>query len=64
MTDIETVTDIPYKSVERYIKTLKDKGIIERKGSKKTGGYYLCEEVKKKLAEEESGEGKTSGGDK
>jgi ATP-dependent DNA helicase RecG len=50
MTDMETLTNIPYKSIERYIKTLKDKGLVERRGSKKTGGYYLSEETRKKLA--------------
>ncbi|MDR0368485.1 MAG: putative DNA binding domain-containing protein [Bacteroidales bacterium] len=49
MTDIETLTGIPYKSLERYIKILRDKGIVERKGSKKTGGYHLSEEIRKKL---------------
>lgn len=29
------------RSVERYIKELKDKGIITYKGSLKTGGYYF-----------------------
>ena len=41
MTDIESITDIPYKSIERYIRILRDKGIVERIGSKKTGGLYL-----------------------
>ena len=34
------------KTVERQIKTLMDKKLIERRGSRKTGGYYVVE-VKK-----------------
>ncbi len=49
MTDMETITDIPYKSIERYVKTLRDRGWVERKGSRKTGGYHLSEEIKKRL---------------
>ena len=30
----------PLKTIERQIKSLTDKGHIERKGSKKTGGYW------------------------
>lgn len=30
----------PIKTVERQIKTLTDKNLIERRGSKKTGGYW------------------------
>jgi ATP-dependent DNA helicase RecG len=33
----------PLKTIERQIKSLTDKGYIERKGSKKTGGYYVLE---------------------
>lgn len=32
---------IPEKTLERYIKILRDAGLIEYKGSKKTGGYYI-----------------------
>ena len=32
--------DIPSKSVERHIKVLIEQGLIEHRGSKKTGGYY------------------------
>ena len=31
----------PLKTIERQIKILRDKSLIERRGSKKTGGYYL-----------------------
>jgi len=36
-------------SVDRYIKILKDADIIELRGSRKTGGYYLTQEVKDAL---------------
>ena len=32
--------NIPSKSLERHISALIDKGLIEHRGSKKTGGYY------------------------
>ncbi len=31
---------VPEKTIERWIKKLKDKGLIEYRGSKKTGGYF------------------------
>ncbi len=30
----------PLKTIERQVKDLKERGYIERKGSRKTGGYY------------------------
>ena len=36
-------------TVERYIRILRKKDIIEYRGSKKTGGYYLTEKAKNKL---------------
>lgn len=42
--------DIPVSSVERYIKQLREAGLIEFKGSPKTGGYYLSESVQTKLS--------------
>jgi predicted transcriptional regulator len=33
------------KTIERQIKGLTDKGYIERKGSKKTGGYYVVKDL-------------------
>lgn len=44
--DIEKLIDIPAKSLERYIRQLKDAGIIEFKGTNRTGGYYLTEKAK------------------
>ena len=37
---IEAETGIPAKSVERHIKVLISRNLIEHRGSKKTGGYY------------------------
>ena len=33
-------TNIPSKSIERHIKVLIERNLIEHRGSKKTGGYY------------------------
>lgn len=38
-------TGIPVKSIERYVKRLKDAGIIYYSGAKNTGGYFLSENV-------------------
>ena len=37
---IVEATDIPSKSVERHIKVLIARNLIEHRGPKKTGGYY------------------------
>ena len=37
---IETETGIPAKSIERHIKVLIERRLIEHRGSKKTGGYH------------------------
>lgn len=34
-------TNIPAKSVERYIKRLKEAGLVKYIGSSKSGGYFL-----------------------
>ncbi len=47
--DIGKRVDIPAKSIERYIKQLKDAGIIEFKGANRTGGYYLTEKAEIKI---------------
>ncbi len=47
--NIEKLIDIPTKSLERYLKLLKDTGIIEYKGANRTGGYYLTKKVKNML---------------
>ena len=41
---ISASTGIPAKSIERHISALIDHGLIEHRGSKKTGGYYLTHE--------------------
>ena len=38
---ISELTNIPSKSIERYIKVLVERRFIEHRGSKKTGGYYI-----------------------
>ena len=38
---ISASTGIPEKSVERHVAALIEKNIIEHRGSKKTGGYYV-----------------------
>ncbi|WP_293742075.1 hypothetical protein [uncultured Pedobacter sp.] len=48
--DIEELTDIPAKSLERYIKQLKDADIVEFKGANRTGGYYLTEKAKNSIS--------------
>ena len=35
-------TGIPLRSIDRYLKSLKDAGTVEYRGSKKTGGWYPC----------------------
>jgi ATP-dependent DNA helicase RecG len=46
---IEESVKLPGKSVERYIKMLKDADLIEFKGAPKTGGYYLTTKAAKKI---------------
>lgn len=40
MPRIEAETGIPAKSIERHIKVLIERNLIEHRGSKKTGGYH------------------------
>lgn len=48
--DYKEATGLPDSSMERYIKQLKDGGLIEFKGdSAQTGGYYLTKKMKTKL---------------
>ena len=47
--DIEEQLDIPAKSLERYIRTFREAGIIEYKGAKRSGGYYLTSNTHTKL---------------
>ena len=42
-TTIGEKTKLPIKSIERYIKQLKDVGLIIYSGASKTGGYFLSE---------------------
>jgi ATP-dependent DNA helicase RecG len=37
----EQLNNRPIKTVERQIKTLTERELIERRGARRTGGYYL-----------------------
>lgn len=41
--ELATLIGKSQQTVERYVKTLKDRGQIEFRGSKKTGGYFALE---------------------
>ena len=41
VSQIKNSLDVPAKTLERWIKQLKDEGKVEYLGSKKTGGYYV-----------------------
>ena len=47
--DLTMLTLKGQATTDRYLKILKDAGIIEFKGSRKTGGYYLTQKTKEKL---------------
>ncbi|HRP34191.1 MAG TPA: putative DNA binding domain-containing protein [Agriterribacter sp.] len=47
--DMEEQLEIPAKSLERYIKILRDAGLIEYKGAKRSGGYYLTKKSRTQL---------------
>ena len=40
---LSEATNIPAKSIERHIKVLIERNLIEHRGSKKTGGYYALD---------------------
>ena len=44
-TMLSSKTDIPVKSIERYVKRLKDAGLIKYSGSSKSGGYFLSDSI-------------------
>lgn len=37
---LSKLLNVPYKTLERHIKRLKDHGLIEFRGAPKTGGYW------------------------
>lgn len=45
---ISKILKTPAKTVEKWIKNLKDQNLIEFKGAPKTGGYYIKQEKGKK----------------
>ena len=48
--DIEKRIEVPVKSVERYVKQLKEAGLIEYRGAARTGGYYLTRKAENKIS--------------
>ena len=40
---LSKASGIPERKLERYTSLLREKGLIEHKGSKRTGGYYPVE---------------------
>ena len=46
---IEAETGIPAKSIERHIKVLIERNLIEHRGSKKTGGYHALDSTSGRL---------------
>ena len=38
--EISKKTSIPFSTIDKHIRVLLKVGVIERRGSKKTGGYY------------------------
>jgi len=45
MLNVAEKSKIPYKTIERHIRNLKANNFIQRKGSKKTGGYIIKPKV-------------------
>ncbi len=41
--EISKKTSIPFSTIDKHIRVLLKVGVIERRGSKKTGGYYLVD---------------------
>ncbi|MPL93180.1 hypothetical protein SDC9_39306 [bioreactor metagenome] len=39
--DLSAMLQIPFGSIDRHVRVLLKKGLIVRKGSKKTGGYVI-----------------------
>lgn len=40
-TEISDKTGVPFSTIDKHIRVLLKNGVIERRGSKKTGGYYV-----------------------
>jgi len=43
---LATTTEIPRKTIERWLKQLKDRGKIEFRGAPRTGGYFVTDKKK------------------
>ena len=39
--EISEMTKIPFSTIDKHVRVLLKVGLIERRGSKKTGGYYV-----------------------
>ena len=46
--ELSEILGIPIDTLDRYIKLFFEKGFIERRGSKKTGGYYFIDQNTKR----------------
>lgn len=44
--DISDLLKMPFGTVDRHIRVLLKKNLIARKGSKKTGGYWIIDKTK------------------
>ncbi|MFA6403633.1 MAG: hypothetical protein WCX31_18710 [Salinivirgaceae bacterium] len=38
---LSSTLNIPYSTIDKYTRIFIAKGLIERRGSKKTGGYFV-----------------------
>jgi ATP-dependent DNA helicase RecG len=47
--EIATLANKGLSTIERYLRLLRKKEIIEFRGAPKTGGYFLTEKAKNKL---------------
>ena len=41
--EISELMDVPFSTIDKHIRVLFERGYIERRGGKKTGGYYVIE---------------------
>jgi hypothetical protein len=47
--DYSKIVKVPPKTLENYLKKLKDAGLVSFKGAPKSGGYVITEKVKRKI---------------
>lgn len=41
--EISELMDVPFSTIDKRIRVQLERGYIERRGGKKTGGYYVIE---------------------